>query len=393
MQAAAAICRRGSLGVRAVRLKPCLQSAPPAATTLSSWPSYSAPFCTSATPSSSSSSSAVSPVSSLAPTSSTSPASASSTEVGGSGVGGALAHADPSCPPAVARAGDIIYGAPLETDFEGGGARHASAVGALNIPSHVRDSFRTPMNMDEAPRSTVPHVFDSVMTQAKQLVASTGLAPSHWASAADAAAPYYGGEIPLAPYKKGQTAAYHYPSVLVPRNLANRFPLDLYVDPVFATSDPAQRIRMKGFTLFPRLQGKTTLVLCFSGQPLSGLWTGLRHWLDSVGEDFTKLPNTQVFKLHAEEGWFNRRTHALTKFHLRRQVDESELWTTFVYRGKWKWEYVYNLHLYNKDLPVVLLLDPLGYVRWHAVGLPTHEATDLFRTLAARLAREKKNYA
>lgn len=28
----------------------------------------------------------------------------------------------------------------------------------------------------------------------------------------------------------------------------------------------------------------------------------------------------QVFKLHCEEGWFNRRTHQLTKFQLRRQA-------------------------------------------------------------------------
>ena len=66
----------------------------------------------------------------------------------------------------------------------------------------------------------------------------------------------------------------------------------------------------------------------------------------------------EVFKLHCEEGWFNRRTHQLTKFQLRRQaqiamwqclvahvaplqqVDESEIWSTFVYRGAWKWEYV-----------------------------------------------------
>eukprot|EP00913_Durusdinium_trenchii_P023758 g22313.t1 len=65
---------------------------------------------------------------------------------------------------------------------------------------------------------------------------------------------------------------------------------------------------------------RTTLLLIFSGQPLSGLWTGLQQWLESVGEEFTSLPKTQVFKLHCEEGWFNRRTHQLTKFQLRRQA-------------------------------------------------------------------------
>lgn len=292
------------------------------------------------------------------------------------------------------RAADIVYRGPLAEDMEGGAARHAPAVAAMwsNIPNHVRESFKAPASLDDTPKSAQPYMMDSVMSRAKQLVASVGLAPSHWASMADTAAPYYGGQIPLVPFRKGQTAAYHYPPFLVPRKMANRFPLDMYVDPVFQTSDAAQRIRMKGFTLFPRLQGKTTLLLIFSGQPLSGLWTGLRQWLDSVGDEFTSLPKTQVYKLHCEEGWFNRRTHALTKFHLRRQVEEDEIWSTFVYRGKWKWEYEHALHMYNKELPVVLLLDPLGYIRWHAVGLPTSEATELFKHVAKQLAHEKKNF-
>ncbi|CAK9111147.1 unnamed protein product, partial [Durusdinium trenchii] len=74
------------------------------------------------------------------------------------------------------------------------------------------------------------------------------------------------------------------------------------------------------------------------------------------------------------------------------QVDESEIWSTFVYRGAWKWEYEHALHLYNKELPVVLLLDSVGYIRWHAVGLPTEEATETFQTLARRLAHEKRNF-
>eukprot|EP00440_Ansanella_granifera_P066485 gb/GFBE01072111.1/.p1 GENE.gb/GFBE01072111.1/~~gb/GFBE01072111.1/.p1 ORF type:complete len:381 (+),score=52.43 gb/GFBE01072111.1/:1-1143(+) len=347
-------------------------------------------FSSTSTSSSSSSSLAYSPSAVSAEKSSSAVASESSEQ--------SLTSAATAQPPAlhepVSKAADIVYRGPIEEDLEGGSARHAPVVGRMwsNIPAHVRDSFKAPSNIEDAPKSVKTFAMDSVLSRAKQLVASTGLAPSHWKTAADAAAPYYGGQIPLVPYRKGQTAAYHYPPVLVPRNLANRFPLDMYVDPVFQTSDAAQRIRMRGFTLFPRLQGKTTLLLVFSGQPLSGLWTGLRQWLDSVGGEFNGLPNTQVFKLHAEEGWFNRRTHQLTKFHLRRQVDESELWTTFVYRGKWKWEYEYALHLYNKELPVVLLIDPLGYIRWHAVGLPTTEATELFRSLARKLANEKKNF-
>lgn len=147
-------------------------------------------------------------------------------------------------------------------------------------------------------------------------------------------------------------------------------------------------------------------------------------WWSSLVCERATCPHWQVFKLHCEEGWFNRRTHQLTKFQLRRQVgpvdmhwhaanavmrswsvslgfpalslpstvfilphcqvDESEIWSTFVYRGAWKWEYVWSqgflslmlnpsssqteehaLHLYNKDLPVVLLCD----TKFHYVSL------------------------
>eukprot|EP00933_Yihiella_yeosuensis_P037540 TRINITY_DN31504_c0_g1_i1.p1 TRINITY_DN31504_c0_g1~~TRINITY_DN31504_c0_g1_i1.p1 ORF type:complete len:394 (-),score=75.21 TRINITY_DN31504_c0_g1_i1:116-1297(-) len=358
-------------------------------------PNTAASFPTAAADISSSSSAA--PSSSTLATTTTTSMSATADRHASPFIGGdsgsAIAPADQSAPPALqqARVADIVVKGPIAEDFEGGSARHANAVGAMwsNIPAHVRASFTTPSSMEDAPKTHQPMVLDDVWSKTKQLVARTGLAPSHWHTAADEAAPYYGGQISLVPYKKGQTAAYHYPKVLVPRTIANRFPLDMYVDPIFQTGSATEKIRMKGFTLFPRLQGKTTLLLVFSGQPLSGLWTGLRHWTNSIGEEFKGLPQTQIFKLHAEEGWFNRRTHQLTKFHLRRQVPEEELWSTFVYRGKWKWEYVYNLHLYNKELPVVLLIDKVGYIRWHAIGLPTPEATSLFKQLARRLAHEK----
>lgn len=256
-----------------------------------------------------------------------------------------------------------------------------------NVLPHVRSSFAVHTSLAEAPKPAAPLLMDTLVSKTKALAATTGLAPAHWSPAP---APYYGGQIELAPYQKGQVAAYNWPRVLVPREVAYRFPLDMYVDPVFQTGDPYQKIRMKGFTLFPRLQNKTTLLLVFSGQPLSGLWTGLRQWLGEVGDEFCALKDTQVFKLHYEEGWWNRRTHVLTKFQLRRQVKEEEIWSTFVYRLKWKAEYERALHLYNKELPVVLLIDPLGYIRWHAVGLPTGEATAAFRGLARRLATTAK---
>jgi len=324
----------------------------------------------------------------------TAPAAVAQRELAAGPTGGlepASAAQVPAVPSGPGRVRDIVYKGAIAEDLEGG-ARYATSVGSFwsNIPGHVRASFEAPSSIDDAPRSVTPLAFDGLVAQAKALVASTGLAPAHWATGSMTS--YYGGQIPLAPYRKGQTAAYNYPRVLVPRELAHRFPLDMYVDPVFATSDPAQRLRMRGTTLFPRLQGKATLLLIFSGQPLSGLWTGLRRWLDEAGAEFLQRPETQVLKLHCEEGWLNRRTHQLTKFHLRRQVEQSEMFTTFVYRGKWKWEYVHALHLYDKQLPVVLLLDPLGYIRWHAVGLPTEDATAVFKSLSHKLSKEKKGY-
>lgn len=321
---------------------------------------------------------------------------AARTEVAASQQDGALQPASAASPPAlpsdVSRAYDIVYKGPIAEDLEGS-ARYADTVGRFwsNIPGHVRASFEAPSNVDDAPKPAAPLPFDGLVAQAKALVATTGLAPAHWA-AAGTAAPYYDGRIALAPYRKGQTAAYNYPRILVPRELAHRFPMDMYVGPVFATSDPNQRLRMRDVTLFPRLQGKNTLLLIFSGQPLSGLWTGLRRWLESAGNEFLERPGTQMFKLHCEEGWLNRRTHQLTKFQLRRQVDEDELWTTFVYSGKWKWEYVHALHLYDKQLPVVLLLDSLGYVRWHAVGLPSEDSVEVFKQVSRKLALEKKTF-
>lgn len=287
-------------------------------------------------------------------------------------------------------AGGIAYKGPMAEDLEGG-ARHASAVGKMwsNIPVHVRASFQAPKRLEDAPRASSPQLIDNAVSQVKALVASTGLAPASWHPAT---ALYYNGEIPLAPYQKGQTAAYNYSQVLVPREYAYRIPLDMYVDPVFQTGDAEQRARAKAHTLWPRVHGKTTLLLTFSGQPLSGLFTGLKQWLDLVGEEFLARKNTQLLKLHCEEGWLNRRTSVLTKFHLRRQVQDDELFTTFVYRGKWKWELVRALHLYDKHLPSLLLVDSLGYVRWHAVGLPSDEATAVFRSLSKRLATERKNF-
>eukprot|EP00746_Dinoflagellata_sp_MGD_P165463 gnl/MRDRNA2_/MRDRNA2_94751_c0_seq1.p1 gnl/MRDRNA2_/MRDRNA2_94751_c0~~gnl/MRDRNA2_/MRDRNA2_94751_c0_seq1.p1 ORF type:complete len:372 (+),score=47.59 gnl/MRDRNA2_/MRDRNA2_94751_c0_seq1:98-1117(+) len=266
------------------------------------------------------------------------------------------------------------------------GMSYSSQVGKMwgNISPHIRQSFQNAKSVDDVPNTTATSI-DSLVVQTKQLVASTGLAPAHWTGQI---APYYDGAIALAPYSKGQTAAYHYPRDLVPRNYAYRVPLDMYVDPVFQTSHPDQILRMKSHTLFHKLQGKATILVTFSGQPLSGITTGVQQWLDACAKETKELPDVQIAKIHFAEGWFNRRLHYLTKFHLRHQVSQSEQFTTYVYRGKWKQEYVRALHLYDQRLPSFLLVDRLGYIRWHAVGLPNEDATEVLIKVVRKVAKE-----
>jgi len=312
--------------------------------------------------------------------------------------GDAVQQVDPSQPLAEAPAagvGSIQYKGPILEDLDGA-ARHAPTLANMygNIPNHVRSSFEAVRRVDEAPTTSAPLLVDSLTSQLKSLASIPGIGGPlrSWLGSGDELT-YYGGHIPLEPYRKGQTAAYNFPRILVPREFAYRFPLDMYVDPVFQTSDPALKFKMTSHTLFSRLQGKTTLLMVFSGQPLSGLFTGVKQWVDTANTELSEYPRTQVLKMHCARGWFNRRTHALTKFQLRRQVEEDEQFTTFVYRGKWKWEYARALHLYDPQLPVVLLIDPLAYVRWHAVGLPSEDATNVFRSLLRKLAYEKKSYS
>eukprot|EP00913_Durusdinium_trenchii_P032737 g30645.t1 len=115
--------------------------------------------------------------------------------------------------PGPSKVSDIVFKGALDEDLKGG-ARHAPVVSRLwsNVPVHVRESFKAPATLDEAPTPSSPLLVDRVLSGVKQLAARSGLAPAHWAS--DVARPYYGGRIPLAPYQKGQTAAYNYPKLM-----------------------------------------------------------------------------------------------------------------------------------------------------------------------------------
>ncbi|KAF4688651.1 hypothetical protein FOZ60_002515 [Perkinsus olseni] len=202
--------------------------------------------------------------------------------------------------------------------------------------------------------------------------------------------PKYSCNLVIEPYHKGQTAAYNWTNVLIPRSVAYRWPLDLYVDPIYQPQSQSWRFSAKACTLFNKLQGKITVMHIFSGQPLSSLYSGVRMWKDALKPVLDGREDTQMLQVHFHEGWINRRTHPLTKLALRDQVEgRDEQMNTYVYRGKWRRDLVPKLHLYNPGLPVVLLIDRLGYIRWHAVGLPTEKTLRTALPLARQLVFEK----
>lgn len=285
------------------------------------------------------------------------------------------------------RAGDIKFGCGLD---ETSAAPYASEVRSMwgNLPRHIRRSFKRPSKVENlgAPAGTDKLSQSNALTvRTKQTIVD---ALGSWAPQTWQTLPIEYAGIPLKPYKEGQTAAYHYPSILIPRYLSNRMPMDMDVEPVFQTSDASQIIRTKQTNFFFRLQDKVTCLLMFSGQPLSGLWTGVQQWRE-LWDKLPKSSDAQLLRLHMCDSWWSRRTSSLTKFTLRRQVETHELFETFVYRGKWTTEIVRTMP-YNQDLPSILLVDRYGYIRWHAVGLPTQEAIDTVKPLIQQLMHEKR---
>ena len=79
----------------------------------------------------------------------------------------------------------------------------------------------------------------------------------------------------------------------------------------------------------------------------------------------------------------------LTRMLLKDAADGDM--STYVYKGKQSENVTFTFHSYDKSLPSVLLVDGRGYVRWHAVGLPSEEAADLARAALKRLAKESQS--
>ncbi|EER08672.1 hypothetical protein Pmar_PMAR017730 [Perkinsus marinus ATCC 50983] len=123
---------------------------------------------------------------------------------------------------------------------------------------------------------------------------------------------WYSCSMKIEPYHEGQTAAYNWTNVLIPRSVAYRWPMDLYVDPIYQPQSQSWRFTAKPCTLFNKLEGKITVMHIFSG---------VRMWKENLRPILEgKEDTTQMVQVHFHEGWINRRTHPLTKLTLRDQV-------------------------------------------------------------------------
>ena len=276
----------------------------------------------------------------------------------------------------------LKFGLPLKEDLKSGAVSSNIHIQWSNVPLQTRDIFEKSMSSSSffsAEQSSAP---SSMLDKAKAALAVIGRGPVDLALQRGE----YCSEYQLQPYKKGMKAAYHWSRSLIPRSVAARCPGDLRVDPVDAD---------RSVLLIDQLMDRTTVLLGFSGYDLSGLSTGVKAWKRELNE-MLSCTDVQVLNVHFCEGWLSRRTHPLTRQILRTFSsrdpsieNESTPDKMFIYRGKWKRDIVLDFHLYNKSLPCILLIDKRGYIRWHAVGLPTEETVGLVRTLYPKLRSEK----
>ena len=277
----------------------------------------------------------------------------------------------------------LHFGLPLKEDLNSGAVSANIHKQWSNVPLQTREVFENSASSSSFFSSANADRAGSLVETAKNVLSLIGKGPVDLTLQRGE----YCSEYHLQPYKKGMKAAYHWSQTLIPRTVAARCTGDMRVDPV--DSD-------RSVLLLDSLMDKTTVLFGFSGYDLSGLNTGVKAWKRSLKE-ILETNEAQVLNVHFSEGWLSRRTHPLTRQILRtfashEPSDESQQSTLdklLIYRGKWKRELVLDFHLYNKSLPCILLVDKRGYIRWHAVGLPTEETVDIIRRLLPRLRNEK----
>jgi len=214
-------------------------------------------------------------------------------------------------------------------------------------------------------RSNIPgHIRESLTKSSVQSESST--VPASWWSPTYHLEDKYARSLGLAPYVKGQLSAYNWSVFPVPCSVASRVPGDFRIEPTAWGS--------KSETLLDKVLGqKITFLFCFSGEAQSTPASGVKRWLSSVD---SSIPHLQI---HFHLSWISRRTHMLTKLLLRGAAN------TFVFRGKLTKEIVTGFHLYDKSLPSILLVDGRGFVRWHAVGLPSEASLEALRRVVAQV--------
>lgn len=271
---------------------------------------------------------------------------------------------------------EITYGLPLDEDLKAGAISKTIRNQWSNIPQQVRRTIEESRSTSSNASSVLSDgPVNPLLAQVNNVLALLGKGPADL----ELHRKDYCSSLALVPYKKGMKAAYHWPRVLIPRSVAARCREDLRVDPIDAD---------KPILLLDQVLDKTSIVFCFSGNELSGLSTGVRAWKEIFGET-----SAQTLHIHMCEGWLSRHTHPLTRQLLRsfrdEEIEPSKRDKLYIYRGKLSRDIVLDFHLYNKSLPSVLLVDQRGYIRWHAVGLPTDESAALAANLLKQLVREK----
>ena len=273
----------------------------------------------------------------------------------------------------------LHFGLPLDEDLKAGSISKTIRGQWSNISPQVRRTMDQALatTSNGAFMASVDNALSPFMKQANNLLALVGKGPADLAVQRKE----YVTSLSLVPYERGMKSAFHWPRFLIPRSVAARCREDLRVDPIDAD---------RSVLLLDQVMDRTSVIFCFSGYDLSGLNSGVKAWKNLLVELAGKV---QILDIHMSEGWFSRRTHPLTRQILRsfrsEQDKNTEHKTTFIYRGKMNREILLDFHMYNKSLPSILLVDKRGYIRWHAVGIPTVESGKTMVELLEKLRREK----
>ena len=243
----------------------------------------------------------------------------------------------------------ITIGAPLKDDL--GVSSISSSIASLrsNIPLHIRESL-TPPSMSTILHAAEPTIFERLFSK------RTGLVPTY-------------PNLTIEPYRKGQIAAYHYPSTILPVGVSRRIPADFRVD--------LPDWKAKPVLLLDVLLGQPRVIFTFSGEGYSTPYSGVRMWKKIIDRGLSH------HEIHFHSSWLSRKTSVLTKLLFKEEDTPNRI---FIYTGKWSDELSLNFHVYNRQLPSILLVDSRGYIRWHAVGLPTDKAVEVFSEVVKSLS-------